>query len=79
MTVQQWCHMSFKSAQITGNSSVIQQLVQDDNKENIKATQYWPLVRAPHKGPVIWKVFPYQNIIMYWPVPSFYSSKLIPY
>ena len=40
--------------------------------ENIKAPHYWPFVRgihqwlvdSPHKGPVMWKAFPYHDVIM---------------
>ena len=41
-------------------------------KVNIKATRYWPFVRgihrrpvnSPHKGPVTWKMFPFDDVIM---------------
>ena len=35
-------------------------------KENTKALRYWPLwpVVSPHKGPVTWKMFPFDDVIM---------------
>ena len=51
---------------------VVQQLVQAENKETIKALDYWPIVRgiqrlpmdSPHKGPVLPKACPYLDVIM---------------
>ena len=46
-------------------------------KENIKASRHWPLgggggggihrwpVNSPHKGPVTWKMFPFDDVIIY--------------
>ena len=41
-------------------------------KENIKAARHWPLwggihrglVHSPHKCPVTWKMFPFDDVIM---------------
>ena len=38
-------------------------------KENIKAPRHWPLCGeftgdSPHKGPVTWKLFPFDDVIM---------------
>ena len=40
-------------------------------QENIKAQRHWPLwgihwlpVNSPHKGQVIWKMFPFDDVIM---------------
>ena len=49
-----------------------QQLVQANNKENIKATHHWPFVRgihrspvdSPHKGPVMRRAFLCNDVII---------------
>ena len=47
--------------------------IQVQIQENINAPRYRPLVRgihqwpvnSPHKGPVMWKIFPYDDVIMF--------------
>ena len=40
-----------------------QPFVQAQIKENIKAPRHWP-VDSPHKGPVTWKMFPFDDATM---------------
>ena len=50
----------------------VQQLVQANNKGNIKASHHWPFVRgnhwwlvdSPNKGSVTWRLFPSDDVIM---------------
>ena len=63
-----WHHTGVIASQITSNSTVVQQLVQGNNTENIKVSHCWPFVSgnhlwqvdSPHKGPVMQKGLPYQ-------------------
>ena len=57
---------------VSDHSIVLQQLVHVNSKENVKSPHYvtflvwiyqWP-VDSPHKGPVIRKVFPHNDVIM---------------
>ena len=49
-----------------------QPFIQVQIKENIKALPHWPLcgdftddlVNSLHKGPVTWKMFPFDDVIM---------------
>ena len=47
-----------------------QVLIQVQLKENVKAPHHWPLwgtlspVNSPHKGPVMWKMFPFHDVIL---------------
>ena len=41
----------------------IQAFIQAQIKENIKAPPHWP-VNSPHKGPVTWNFFPFDDAIM---------------
>ena len=48
-----------------------QPFIQPQNKENIKASRHWPLceeftVNSPHKWPVTRKMFPFDDVIMYY-------------
>ena len=55
--------------QSTVNFTVCSTVVHSDIKGNIKALDNWPFVNgihwwpvdSPHKGPVMWKVFPYRR------------------
>ena len=60
--------MSAMASQIT-NLPIIQAQI----KANIKATRHWPLcaqgihpwpMTSPHRGPVTWKMFPFDDVIM---------------
>ena len=61
------CHHQSPATQL-----FVQQFVQYDIKENIKTPHYWPFVRgihwspvdSPHKWSVMWKSFPWDDIIM---------------
>ena len=66
--------MGAMASQITNLAIVyIQQFIEAQIKENIKAPRYWPFVRgihrwpvnSPHKGPVTRKMFPFDNVIMW--------------
>ena len=49
-----------------------QPFIQSQIKENIKSTRHWAFVRgihrwpgnSPHKWPVMWKMFPFDDVIM---------------
>ena len=43
------CHMSIMAAQMTGNLTVVQQIVEANNKENINAPHYWPFMRRNYR------------------------------
>ena len=65
-------HMSVKPSYITDNSTVFQQIVQVDNKENTKPCITGPSqgkstsnVDSAHKGTVTRNAFPCHDVIMY--------------
>ena len=37
----------------------------------VRRIHRWP-VNSPHKGPVTWKMFPFEHAIMYWQVGPFF-------
>ena len=41
-----------------------QPYIQAQMKENIKVARHWWPVNSPHKGPVTWKMFPFDDVIM---------------
>ena len=56
-----------------------QPLIQVQIKENIKAPCQWPLCREftgefPHKGPVTWKMFPFDDVIIFLPASELQLS-----
>ena len=65
-----------------------QPFVQVQIKENIKAPRHWPLweefggdrwpVNSPHKGPVTHKMFPFDDVIMWWLFHVYANSPVIP-
>ena len=68
----QWRHIRVNASQITGNSTIGFQVVQSNNKENIKASKYRPFVRglyrwyvvSHHQDPMMKKTFPYHDFIV---------------
>ena len=50
-----WWHLKSPASRL-----FTQVLIQAQIKENIR----WP-VNSPHKGPVMWKMFPFDDVIMY--------------
>ena len=62
--------MSTMASQTTSLTIVYFVFVHAQIKENIKAPRHWHLWekftghRSPHKGPVTWKMFPFDNVIM---------------
>ena len=64
--------MNAMASQITGVSIVYSTVCADADPKNIKPPRYWPFVRgihrwpvdSPHKGPVTWKLFPLDDVIM---------------
>ena len=72
--------MRVNASQITGNSTIDFQVVQSNNKENIKAPQYWPFVWglyrryvvSHHQYPMTQKTFPYHDFI----VDEIYVNKI---
>ena len=68
----QWHHMSIMMSQITCNWTAWSTFCSAKKQDNMKAWHYWPFVRgihqslvdSPHKGPVMQKAFPYDDIIL---------------
>ena len=63
--------MSVMASQITSLTIVYSTFIQAQIKENIKVPRHWLCegihrwpVNSPHKGPVMWKMFPFDDVIM---------------
>ena len=62
----------------------IQPFVQAQIKENIKAPRHWSFVRGidqwpvetPHKGPVMWKMFPFDDVIVYCRITIIWATEI---
>ena len=73
-----WARWRLKS---TASRLFTQPYIQAQIKENIKAPRHWPLwwgihrwpVNSPHKGPVTWKMLPFDDVIV--DSPSLLRSK----
>ena len=61
--------MAAMVSQITSFTIVYSTVYTGVDKRNIKAPRHWPLwpMNFPHKGPVTWKLFPFDDVIMvFW-------------
>ena len=75
--------MSAMASQINSLTIVYSTVFQGQIKENIKALRHWPLwgeftwpVNSPHKGPVTWKIFPSDNVIILFGAMTFITSMI---
>ena len=67
------CHISIMASPITSNWTVCSTVcLQQQKKSKVPFTGPLSLVDSPHKGPVIWKVFPCHNIDVFCSECSFY-------
>ena len=65
---------------------LLNRLFKTQIKENIKAPSYWPLygeftgdrLNSPHKWPVAWKMFPFDDVIMLKNFTTFSYKQWIP-
>ena len=81
-TTLHWCHISYRVSQITSDSTVCSTICSGVHQRKhqsfallalCEGNHQWP-VDSPHKGPVAWKRFPCNDIIMLSWVP--YNSWL---
>ena len=70
----QWCHNECDGSQITSISILCSTICSgaDQRKHKsfaslafVRGIHRW-LVDSPHKGPVVWKMFPFDTTIMHW-------------